>query len=63
MQAFGGESWAHFLDSINTRTDLTCEASQIDCPAPLKAIVLTGDHVDDAYAFGFGVCHTRFYVK
>ena len=48
MQAFGGESWAEFLDSINTREDLSCRAGEIDCPAPLKAIIVTGDHVDNA---------------
>ena len=45
LQAFGGESWDKFLDSISQRNDID---HSIDCPAPLKAIILTNDHVDTA---------------
>ena len=45
LQAFGGENWDNFLDSITTRTDLK---EDTNCPAPLKAIIVTGDHVDTA---------------
>ena len=45
LQAFGGESWDKFLDSISQRNDID---HSIDCPAPLKAIILTNDHVDKA---------------
>lgn len=48
LRAFGGESWTNFLDSINTRKDDLPKIDKIDCPSPLKAIIVTGDHVDAA---------------
>jgi hypothetical protein len=48
LQAFGGENWTDFLDSINTRKDELPRVDKIDCPSPLKAILVTGDHVDVA---------------
>lgn len=45
LQSYGGESWSVFLESIRTRNDLP---EDINCPSPLKAIIVTDDHVDDA---------------
>ena len=47
LQAFGGESWNDFLKSIRKRDDLP-EPNKINCPEPLKAILLTDDRVDRA---------------
>ena len=48
LQAFGGESWNDFLNSIKRRDDLDNDLSKIICPEPLKAILVTGDKVDVA---------------
>ena len=47
LQAFGGESWNAFLSSITKRQDLP-SPNEINCPEPLKAILVTGDNVDVA---------------
>lgn len=47
LQSFGGESWNDFLTSIKKRDDLPCP-KKINCPEPLKAILLTNDQVDKA---------------
>lgn len=47
LQSFGGESWDEFLKSICKRKDLP-ELKGINCPEPLKAILLTNDKVDVA---------------
>ena len=47
LQAFGGESWNDFLSSICKRSELP-SPDKINCPEPLKAILLTGDRVDVA---------------
>ena len=47
LQSFGGESWNEFLSSICKRDDLP-SPDKINCPEPLKAILLTGDRVDKA---------------
>lgn len=50
-QAFGADSWANFLKRIDRRTIADKRkkpAGELDCPAPLKAILITGDHVDVA---------------
>ena len=47
LQSFGGESWNEFLSSICKREDLP-SPDKINCPEPLKAILLTGDRVDKA---------------
>lgn len=48
LQAFGGESWDAFLDSLKKYDGTTRKAKEIDCPSPLKAIIMTNDHVDKA---------------
>lgn len=48
LQAFGGESWNAFLNSIKKRDDLSESFNHIRCPEPLKAILLTNDQVDVA---------------
>lgn len=47
LQAFGGESWNGFLASISKRPELP-SPNKINCPEPLKAILLTGDQVNVA---------------
>ena len=47
LQAFGGESWNEFLSSICKRPELP-SPNEINCPEPLKAILMTGDNVDVA---------------
>ena len=47
LQAFGGESWNEFLASICKRPELP-SPDKINCPEPLKAILLTGDQVNVA---------------
>jgi hypothetical protein len=47
LQAFGGESWNEFLASICKRPKLP-SPDKINCPEPLKAILLTGDQVNVA---------------
>lgn len=50
LRAFGGESWNKFLASIATYEEYKKEENikKIDCPAPLKAILVTEDKVDSA---------------
>ena len=48
LQAFEGESWSAFLESIKMRNDISGDLSKINCPEPLKAILVTNDQVDDA---------------
>lgn len=48
LQAFGGESWNEFLNSINKREDLSKDLSKLNCPEPLKTILVTNDRVDVA---------------
>ena len=47
LQSFGGESWNDFLISIKKRDDLP-RPEEINCPEPLKAILLTNDQIDKA---------------
>ncbi len=49
LQCFGGESWNKFLASIATKEEYRSEEKiqSLDCPAPLKAILVTNDHVDN----------------
>ena len=47
LQSFGGESWKGFLEGIRKRDDLP-PSDKINCPEPLKAILLTNDQVDVA---------------
>lgn len=48
LQTFGGESWSAFLESIKRRNDISGDLSKINCPEPLKAILVTNDQVDVA---------------
>ncbi|MGN1119617.1 MAG: hypothetical protein ACI4Q4_04620, partial [Oscillospiraceae bacterium] len=48
-QAFGADSWQEFLERIDTRSDEDKRkkpARDLECPAPLKAILITEDKVD-----------------
>ena len=48
-QAFGADSWANFLNRIDRRSETdkwAMPADKLDCPAPLKAVLITGDRVD-----------------
>lgn len=47
LQSFGGESWSEFLSSISKRDNLP-SIDEINCPEPLKAILVTEDKVDVA---------------
>lgn len=50
-QAFGGASWEDFLEEITTKKEIQDKkiaVKDIKCPEPLKAIILTDDHVDIA---------------
>lgn len=50
-QAFGADSWANFLKRIDRRSEADKQAKpadELECPAPLKAILITGDRVDIA---------------
>ena len=47
----GGESWNDFLRAIATKKEIidgTIPVESLNCPEPLKAILVTEDHVDVA---------------
>lgn len=50
-QIDGGLSWSNFLRSIATKEEIadgTIDIDKLKCPEPLKAILVTEDHIDTA---------------
>ena len=50
-QSYGGVSWSDFLRAIATKEEIkdgTISIDDLKCPEPLKAILVTNDHVDVA---------------
>lgn len=50
-QSYGGVSWGDFLSAIATKEEIingTVSIKDLKCPEPLKAILVTNDHIDVA---------------